>query len=167
MLSLDDDRWRHLTTFFGQPEELPSIIKDWLESIGSEQEEVVYDRDLVDIFLHQSTITNVAFAVVPWLLHVCKEHVTKLQPNYLLHIALVEANRLSDGLYYHRTGTEEYPEWLMVDYHQAILESRDLIDKVVEAENLEEGIRTRLVALRPALFGDADLAWAQWYSPSS
>lgn len=161
MLPLDDDRWKHLTTFFGQSENLPSSIEGWLKSIGSEQEETVYFRDLAELFLHQATITNAAFAVVPWLLHVCKGGVTKFQVEYLIDIALVEANKLKYGLYYNREGTEEYPDWLMLGYQQAIAESRNMVDKVIEAEQNKDK-KHGLVALRPALFGDADLAWSQW-----
>ncbi len=161
MLPLDDERWKQLSTFFGEPENLPSVIRDWLKSIGSDQEDVVYCRDLSELFLHQATITNAAFAVVPWLVHVCKESTTKYQVEYLTDIALVEANRLKYGVYYHREETEEYPEWLMVDYRQAIIESRNLIEGVLEAE-LDEGRKRGLIAMRPALFGDADLAWSQW-----
>ena len=161
MLPLDDDKWKRLTTFFGEAENLPSMINGWLESIGSEQEETVYFRDLAELFLHQATITNAAFAVVPWLLHVCKEGVTKFQVEYLTDIALVEANRLKYGLYYNREGTEEFPEWLMSDYQQAITESRNMVDKIIEAEQNEDR-KHGLVAMKPALFGDAELAWSQW-----
>lgn len=161
MLPLDDERWKQLSTFFGEPENLPSVIRDWLKAIGSDQENTVYRRDLFELFLHQSTVTNAAFAVVPWLVHVCKESLTHYQVEYLTDIALVEANRLKYGVYYHREGTEEYPEWLMVDYRQAIIESRNLIEGVLETE-LDEGRKRRLIAMRPALFGDADLAWLQW-----
>src|SRR5688500_9541152 len=111
MLPLNDDRWKQLTTFFGESENLPSLISDWLKSIGSDKEEIVYERDLLDLFLHQATITNAAFAVVPWLVHVCKEGITKFQVEYLTDVALVEANRLKYGVYYNREATEEYPEW--------------------------------------------------------
>ncbi len=96
-----------------------------MASIGSDQEDTIYRRDLFDMFLHQNTITNAAFAVVPWLVQVCKNGGTRFRVEYLTDTALVEANRLKYGLYYNREGTEGYPKWLMSDYKQAILEARN------------------------------------------
>jgi hypothetical protein len=132
-----------------------------LEAIGSDQENAIYYEDLFDLFLHQATITNAAFAVVPWLVYVCKKGITKFQVEYLTDVALVEANRLKYGVYSNRKGTEEYPEWLMSDYIQAIMEARNLIDDIIEAEH-DKKRKHGLVAMRPALFGNADLAWSQW-----
>jgi hypothetical protein len=98
---------------------------------------------------------------VPWLVHICKEGVTKFQVEYLTDVALVEANRLKYGVYHTCEGTEAYPEWLMSDYQQAIAESRNLIDGILEAEP-DKGRKRGLTAMKPALFGDADLAWSQW-----
>jgi hypothetical protein len=161
MLSLDDNRWERLTTFFGTPEELPIVLGQWLASIGTNEEDTIYRRDLFDIFLHQATITNAAFAVVPWLVDVCKKGETKYRVHYLTDVALVEANRLKYGVYFNRLGTEETPEWLIAEYRQAIAESREFVDEVIAAEQDEEAKRG-LVAMKPALFGDAELAWSQW-----
>lgn len=76
-------------------------------------------------------------------------------------MALVEANRLKYGVYGNRKGTEETPEWLMADYHRAIVASRDLVDEVIASEPDDEEKRD-LVAMKPALYGDAELAWSQW-----
>jgi hypothetical protein len=161
MLTLDDDRWTELTTFFGEPQNFPKILGKWLASIGSDQENIVYSRDLFDLFLHQATITNAALAVVPWLVDICTKKETKFQIEYLTDIALVELNRLKIGLYYNREGTAEYPEWLMLNYNQAIIESRNLANQVIESEHGAERKRG-LIALKPALYGNAELAWSQW-----
>jgi hypothetical protein len=163
MLSLDDDRWERLTTFFPSPKDLPKVLGRWLASIGTEEEQTIYGRDLFDLFLHQATITNAAFAVVPWLVDVCKKCKTKHRVEYLTDVALVEANRIKYGVYFNRKGTEENPQWLMPDYHQAIIESRHLADEALASENDEEWKRG-LEKLRPALQGDAELAWSQWHS---
>ena len=161
MLLLDDERWRYLTTFFGEPEDLPKVVGEWLASIGSDQENIIYRDDLFDLFLHQVTITNAAFAIVPWLVEVCKKGETKFAIEYLTDVALVEANRIKRGVFANRKGTEEYPEWLMADYRQAITEARNLVDDVLEVEHDAE--RTYyLIAMKPALYGNADLAWSQW-----
>jgi hypothetical protein len=161
MLPLDDDRWGYLTTFFGKPENIPKVIDEWLASIGFDQEDTIYHRDLIDLFLHQATITNAAFAVVPWLVHVCKKGDTRFRVEYLTAVALVEANRLKYGVYGNREGTEVNPGWLMTDYKQAIIEARNLVDDAIEAEHDEER-KYGLVAMKPALYGNADLAWSQW-----
>ncbi len=87
-------RWRELTTFFGTPQELPKVLAQWLASVGFDVEELLYQRDLFHLFLHQATISNAAFAVVPWLVHVCNEGKTRFRVEYLTDVALVEANRL-------------------------------------------------------------------------
>jgi hypothetical protein len=161
MLQLDDDRWGYLTTFFGKPDEVPQVLRVWLASIGTDQEDTIYRRDLFDLFLHQATITNAAFAVVPWLVHVCKREKTPWRAEYLTDVALVEANRLKYGVYANREGTEETPAWLMVDYHRAIAEAREIVDDVIESEGDKEWKRG-LVAMKPALYGNAELAWSQW-----
>ncbi len=161
MLPLNDVRWGHLTTFFGYSEDLPNVLGEWLGAIGFDQEYLIYGRELFDMFLHQATITNAAFAVVPWLVDVCKKGVTPFQVEYLTHVALVEANRIRYGVYGNREGTEAYPEWLMADYTQAIIEARDLVDDVIEAEHDVER-KHGLIAMKPALYGNADLAWSQW-----
>jgi hypothetical protein len=163
MLSLDDDRWERLTTFFGSGKELPSVLRLWLASIGSDEEATIYGRDLFDMYLHQATITNAAFGVVPWLVDVCKEGRTKHRVEYLTHVALVEANRLKYGVYFNRKGADEFPEWLMADYHQAIVDARQLVEDALAMEP-DEQWKLGLMKLRPALHGDADLAWSQWHS---
>jgi hypothetical protein len=76
---------------------------------------------LASFFLHQGIITDAAFAVVPWLVEVCKKGETRFRVEYLTDLATVEAYRLTSGLHWHSEGTEEYPEWLMSDYRQCRL----------------------------------------------
>jgi hypothetical protein len=161
MLPLDDDGWGRLTTFFGEPEELPSVLAEWLASIGTDREADLYRHELFDVFLHQVTITNVAFAIVPYLVDVCKHGKTAYRAEYLTDVALVEACRLKYGVYFNRDGTDDTPAWLMADYHGAIAEARSLVDDVIDSEQDEEWKRG-LVATKPALYGDAELAWSQW-----
>jgi hypothetical protein len=161
MLPLDDDRWGQLTTFFEEPKHLPKVLRTWLESIGLNHEEGIYNRELFDLFLHQATITNAAFAVVPWLVQVCKEGRTNLRGQYLIDVALVEANRLEYGVCGNRRKTAPYPEWLMSDYHNAILDARKLVEEMIQVEQNDE-IKFGLTALKPALYGNSGLAWSQW-----
>jgi hypothetical protein len=166
MLPLDDDRWGCLSTFFEEPDCLPDILSKWMRSIGSNLEETFYQCDLLDLFLHQASITNAAFGVVPWLVHVCKQGNTKFRAMYLTDVAMVEVNRLKTGLHYNRKGTEQYPEWLMTDYHQAIIEARQLAEITIK-EEADASNKQGLIALKPALYGDADLAWSQWSGASN
>jgi hypothetical protein len=161
MLSLDDERWERLTTFFGEPKDLPKVLRSWLAAIGSDEEHTFYIRNLFDFFLHQATITNAAFGVVPWLVDVCKIGKTQHRVDYLIDVAFVEANRLKHGVYFNRKGTEEKPEWLMPDYHGAIIESRNLLEDAMKADADEEKKRA-LTTMMPALYGNAELAWSQW-----
>ncbi len=163
MLPLNDDRWQQLTTFFQEPKDIPNIIEEWLASVGFDQNESkIYYDILFDIFLHQTTITNAAFAIVPWLVHVCRTRDTRLRATYLTDVALVEANRLSRGVYFNRDGTEKNPNWLMSDYTQAITDACNLVDDTIDSEP-DKDRKYLLVAVKPALFGNADLAWSQWY----
>src|SRR5258707_216044 len=134
MLALNDPRWSQLTTFFGESADFPQAVEEWLASVGSDQEENVYAESMFQAFLRQGTITNAAYAVVPWLVEVCKNHPTNCSASYLADIAYVEANRLTHGLHYHRKGTDETSDWLMVDYRIAIVEARNLIENSIDEE---------------------------------
>lgn len=103
------------------------------------------------------TITNAAYAVVPWLVDVCRQGISRHQLEYLTDVALAEASRIRSGVYFNRPGTVETPEWLMADYRQAIVDSRNLADDALEAEPDEERKRG-LVTIKPALFGSVDFA---------
>jgi hypothetical protein len=161
MLPLDDDRWALLTTFIGNPQDLPKVLAEWLTSIGFDHERTLYREDLFDLFLHQGTIANSALAVVPWLVDVCVRRETGYAVEYLTDVVLVEARRLKSATHWNRDGTDQYPEWIIADYRQAMVESRNLVDVVIESEHDTE--RTRgLRALNPALYGNADLALSRW-----
>ena len=49
----------------------------------------------------------------------------------------------------------------MRDYHDAIARSCDLADNAIESEANDERKR-ELIALKPALHGNAELAFRQW-----
>jgi hypothetical protein len=98
---------------------------------------------------------------VPWLVHVCEEGKTQLQIDYLTHVALVEANRLAHGAQGKQSGTEQYPDWLMDDYKLAITRAQELAEAALKDEPHKER-KSGLAAMKPALYGDAELAWKQW-----
>ena len=161
MLSLDDNRWEELTSFFGESSEIPEALETWLTNVGTEEEEEVYYEYLFELYLHQLTITNAAFAIVPWLLHVCAKGETRHRLTYITHIAVVEANRLEGGVYYNREGTIEVPEWLMSDYHEAVRKARDVASDLIKLDP-SKAKEAGLLAIQPALEGNAKLAWKQW-----
>lgn len=162
MLALESPRWAELTTFFGSPEDVPVILGEWLNAIGSDRELGVYYDRLFDVLLHQATITNAAFAIVPWIVDVCARGVTKNSGEYLADVALVEANRLESGVYFTRPGTAPLPDWLMGDYSQAIAIARGLAEDAL-AGPLDDSVRQGLIWLKPALYGNAKLAWKQYF----
>ena len=77
--------------------------------------------------------------------------------------AFVEANRRKYGVYFNRKGADEFPEWLVADYRQTVVDAQDLVDDAMAAEPDEEWI-SGLMKRRPALRGDAELAWSRWQS---
>jgi hypothetical protein len=157
MLPLDSPRWSELDTFFGEPEKVPHVLGEWIDSIGFDQESTIYSRDLFNIFLHQGTITNVAFAVVPWIVENCNRSELTCRVDYLADVALVELNRLSYGVYSIRDGGDAEPEWLMEAYKSAIERAQSMAEDVLE-ETFDDELKINLWELMPALFGNIELA---------
>ncbi|MEY4529798.1 MAG: hypothetical protein RLZZ156_519 [Deinococcota bacterium] len=162
ILNLNDSKWKDLTVFFEQTKSLPQLLEQWYSLIGSSQEHNFYVDQLFNSFLHQATITNAAFAVVPWLVNVCESGKTRHQIEYLADVCLVEANRITRGTYHNRKDTIEYPDWLMVDYFEAIRKAVALADICIQSDKSDTPEKIQLVQLRPALDGNANLAWEQW-----
>ena len=46
MIALDSERWSELTTWFGDPKELPNILRDWLAAIAFPAEYDIYCQRL-------------------------------------------------------------------------------------------------------------------------
>jgi hypothetical protein len=160
MLPLNDPRWNELTTFFEDPAYLTKHLAEWVDAIGFDQERDIYLNYLFNLYLHQGTITNAAFAVVPYLVSVCEEGRSSFSVEYLTDVAYIEANRLTHGLYYNRPNTVEFPDWLMGDYRLAIAKSPNLVDDAIDNCNNADR-KHELVAMKPAFFGNGKLAWAQ------
>jgi DNA-directed RNA polymerase subunit F len=98
-LPLESTRWRELKAHFGnagQDTELPSVptlLRRWHEAVGTYGEEYEYG-DLRESFLHQGTILDVAYAVVPHLASRLSELDPDRRSEVLEDIAVVEAVRL-------------------------------------------------------------------------
>ena len=158
MLPLDSPRWIELDTFFGNPERVPVVLAEWVDAVGFDEATTIYQRDLFNLFLHQGTITNVAYAVVPWLVaHCTRAEDATDRACYVCDVALVEFNRLTHGIYYVREGGDREPEWLMTDYRQAVEAARPMAEDLLD-EPLDESLRQNLWELTPALWGNAELA---------
>lgn len=71
-LPLDSARWLELKAHFGNAgvdgdlPSLPSLLARWNHAVGSYAEEYLY-QDIFESYLHQNTILDVAYAVVPHL----------------------------------------------------------------------------------------------------
>jgi hypothetical protein len=99
-LPLDSPRWRTLKAHFdnaGRDGDLPSVptlIARWIGAVGTYGEEYEYS-DLRESYLHQGTILDVAYAVVPHL----AARLDQLDPDrrveVLEDLALVELVRLT------------------------------------------------------------------------
>jgi hypothetical protein len=98
-LALDSPRWVSLKAHFGNAgvdadlPSVPSLIARWNRAVGSYAEEYEYE-DLFESYLHQSTILDVAYAVVPHL----AARLSELDPDRRLYViddlAVVEKVRL-------------------------------------------------------------------------
>jgi hypothetical protein len=96
VLPLDSPRWADFEVYFGQPRHVPERLGLWRESIGGPAEQRRW-AELSEQILHQFTITDAAYVVVP---HVVRElhHVpARAQFNYLVDVALVESARQREG----------------------------------------------------------------------
>lgn len=161
VLALDSPRWAELDTFFREGESVPRLLAEWIDAIGFDQESTIY-RQLFQLYLHQGTITNVAFAVVPWLVSQlcrCDPH---QQADYLSDIGLVEFRRLTGGVHFLRAGGESEPPWLMADYQEAIRQAQPMAEDVLD-QQLPDELRTPLWETMPGLFGNAQLAHKRRY----
>jgi hypothetical protein len=157
MLPLDSPRWSELDVFFGESEQAPIVLKKWIDAIGFDQERTIYERGLYQLFLHQGTITNLAFAVVPWIVEHCRHAEISNRMEYIADVALVELNRLTCGVHYVRDGGDTEPEWLMADYKHAIEQAQTIAEDLMD-EAVQEERRSHLWRMMPALFGNAELA---------
>ncbi len=164
MLPLDSPRWSELHPFFGLPDDVPNVLEKWWCSIGTDQEELLYARDLFDLFLHQNTITDVAYAIVPWLVAASTTAKSPCAAQYLLDVAAVEWNRLEYGVYWGPTKGqpgESPPDWLAEDYRQAIHVAGPLVEDLLDG-SIPAELRDLLWRLLPALFGNGKLASERW-----
>jgi hypothetical protein len=99
-LSLSSPRWQTLKAHFGNAGQdsdevpaVPKLIQRWLEAVGSYAEEYAYDL-LHESYLHQGTILDVAYAVVPHLVKQLETLDMDRRVEVIDDCSLVEAVRL-------------------------------------------------------------------------
>jgi hypothetical protein len=169
MLPLDSPHWQELDPFFGKPEAVPKVLGEWWRAIGTDFEELIYARDLFDLFLHQGTIRHVSFAVVPWLVAAVTEAGSRRAAKYITDVALVEWNRLVHGIHgpgpVRRPGLSP-PDWLADDYQAAVAAAGPLAEELLDGP-LADHERVELWMHYPALFGNGKAVNARRYSKSA
>jgi hypothetical protein len=101
MLPLNSERWNELVSFFGTPADVTRAIAHWREACGFDQDWDIYSGELFQPYLHQGTITSIAYAVVPWIAHTLQSQEVQHPAQYLADVATVELNRLTYGTYRH------------------------------------------------------------------
>lgn len=149
MLPLDSPRWKSFSTFFGSSEQVPMRLAAWRQSIGTLDENAKW-TELHDTFLHQYSITDAAYAVVP---HVCQELArleSKWRIKYLVELALIDSAR--------QRGWSEStrPCDLSDSYHAAISDARRFSVELLTLELPPIDFRS-LISVLAVLHGHAGL----------
>ncbi len=99
-LPLDSPRWASLHAHFGNASvdadlpSVPSLIARWNRAVGSYAEEYAY-QDLLESYLHQRTILDVAYAVVPHVAARLPELDRDRRLSVLDDLSLVDKTRLT------------------------------------------------------------------------
>lgn len=116
MLSFDDPRWNDLQTFCGQSSDLPDLIRELKNAVGTKQESELW-RKICDYFLHQSTVKTSAFAVIPYLVEIIATTSKENKIEYVIDLGFVETYR-------GRKGYDDVPDFLEGDYKMALEKTR-------------------------------------------
>jgi len=149
MLPLDSPRWKSFSTHFGSPEQVPMRLAAWRLSIGTPDENAQW-TELCETFLHQYSITDAAFAVVP---HVVQE-LPRIEPKwhikYLAELALIDSARQRGW------GESTLPCDLSHSYHAAIGNARRFSVELLALEWPPIDFRS-LISVLAVLHGHAGL----------
>jgi hypothetical protein len=187
-LPLHSPRWTSLKAHFGNAgldteiAAVPKLLQRWHRAVGGYAEEYAY-ADLYESFLHQLTILDVAYAVVPHLV----TRLGELDPDRRIHVlddvAIVEQTRLRDPADLEATieamrrtlpedmrdiciqATRSYhpalPDDLAVAYLEAVVDAKrvagDAWGRAVPEQRGPHEFRRHVRHLRDAGLGDADV----------
>ncbi len=92
MLDLDSPKWKELRTFFGESENIPKMIKEWENSIGTDKESELW-REIYECVWHQNSVETAAFAVVPYVVKKLKNASNERKIDYVVDLGFIEADR--------------------------------------------------------------------------
>ncbi|TWT29258.1 hypothetical protein KOR42_55350 [Thalassoglobus neptunius] len=150
MLPFEDPRWNELSTFYD--DDLASVVHEWSMAVGFDQESDIYHR-LFNLYLHQNTITNSAFVVVPYVVKHCQSVSAEDRAGYLIDVATVEYCRLRHGCW---DGSPEL-DWAMQSYNDSIEIAQELVESVLD-EGIDPELAAELRTLQPVLYGNLEMA---------
>jgi hypothetical protein len=148
MLPLDSSRWMSFRTFFGTPKQVPQMLGTWQRSIGSHDESIgSHDEssrwsDLWELFLHQCTITDAAYAAFPHVVFQLNRVEPRKRFDYLVELALIESARQNDA------DAPELAADLTDAYHASVVPARRFAIELLSLEwpNIEFRYVTGIVA---------------------
>lgn len=157
MLEPTDPIWDTFETVYDAATagKLSDLIFDWWSSTGFDAESENY-RKLINQIMHQGSITEAAYALMPSLVHLCKLDQTQFAVEYLTDVTWIETMRLLPD-----SRSPAMPDVLCDDYQHSMDSVPDLIESVLDS--IGDADRTwGLNALKPAVYGNARLAFQQW-----
>jgi hypothetical protein len=118
MLPLDSPRWHKLKTFTPEPARLPGLVDQWRQANVPKKATALW-RELVDFFLHQFSITDAAYAVLPYVAAELQRMPPRQQFDYIVDASLVEAARLLPQ-------APKMPKDLAASYEVGVRQVRDV-----------------------------------------
>ena len=133
MLPLNSRRWCTFKTYFGKAADLPERIHRWQRAIGEADEKSLW-HDLWEMFLHQFTITDAAYAVTPNIVAELQRVAPAERFDYLVDVGLVEAARRKEK-------APRLPDDLAEEYHAAIRQARGFAISCLSLELPKEEFR--------------------------
>ena len=132
-----------------------SSVRAWLRSVGGPDEVETFD-DFGDAVMREGDTHVGAYALVPYMVDVCRMGRTPLVIDYLTIAGMVELNRLA-----RRPGTPEVPGFLLGDYLRAVRDASELVSPAIRGAG--RSLRTwGLRSVRPVFVGDWELAMKYW-----
>ena len=149
MLPLESARRSEFSTYFGDSRDLPKRIRLWLEVAGQSDAESLW-REFAEWYLHQTTITEAAYAVVPYLASVLDRFAPEDRITYVIQVATVESARVKGP------PAPPMPDDLSNDYRSALVRTREAA-KVLLAHPFSKPRFARLIAAVCCLHGYDEL----------